>query len=178
MPNAPPIHTGDPAYASPVIRAPSPASSVGTAYGPDETAQSDSELSPEAFRQKWLSKLKLDAPRIEEELMSFSPLIQPLPQNEIDEKNCFNLVLQSLKTRLQNLEEEDILQQKLMRGSRIGLEHPPLDNNIDNLMCSMVTMSTADTHHISDGPWKGKTRSVSRDSLNYEDTAVKGKQKV
>lgn len=87
MPNAPLIHTGDPAYASPVIRAPSPASSVGTAYGPDESSQSDSELSPEAFEQKWSSKLKLGGPRIEEELMSFSALIQPLPQNQMEEKS-------------------------------------------------------------------------------------------
>lgn len=87
MPNAPLIHTGDPAYASPIIRAPSPASSVGTAYGPDETTQSDSELSPDAFERKWSSKLKLDAPRIEEELMSFSALIQPLPQNQVEEQS-------------------------------------------------------------------------------------------
>lgn len=87
MQNAPVIHTGDPAYASPVIRAPSPASSVGTAYGPDESNQSDQELSPEAFQQKWSSKLKLDGPRIEEELTSFSALIQPLPQNQIEEKS-------------------------------------------------------------------------------------------
>lgn len=87
MPNAPLIHTGDPAYASPVIRAPSPASSVGTAYGPDESTHSDSELGPEAFEQKWSSKLKLDGPRIEEELMSFSALIHPLPQNQMEEKS-------------------------------------------------------------------------------------------
>lgn len=87
MPNASLIHTGDPAYASPVIRAPSPASSVGTAYGPDETTQSDSELSLDAFQQKWSSKLKLDGPGIEEELMSFSALIQPLPQNQMEEQS-------------------------------------------------------------------------------------------
>lgn len=87
MPTAPLIHTGDPAYASPVIRAPSPASSVGTAYGPDESTQSDSELSPEAFQKKWSAKLKLDSPRIEEELMSFSALIQPPPQNQMEEQS-------------------------------------------------------------------------------------------
>ena len=87
MPNAPLIHTGDPAYASPVIRVPSPASSVGTAYGPDETTESDSELSPDAFEQKWSSKLKLDSPRIEEELVSFSALIQPHPEDQMEEQS-------------------------------------------------------------------------------------------
>lgn len=79
---------------------------------------------------------------------------------------------------MQHLEEEEILQQMLRRGSRIGLEQPPSDDNIDNLMRSMVAMSTADTHQISDGPWKGESRNASNDSFNYEDTVVKGKQKM
>ncbi|KAN0087483.1 hypothetical protein V8E55_006104 [Tylopilus felleus] len=178
MPNAPLIHTGDPAYASPVIRAPSPASSVGTAYGPDESSQSDSELSPEAFEQKWSSKLKLGGPRIEEELMSFSALIQPLPQNQMEEKMFFDVILRGLRARMQHLEEEEILQQMLRRGSQIGLEQSPSDDNIDNLMRSMVALSTAETHQISDGPWKGESRNLSNDSFNYEDTVVKGKQKM
>ncbi|KAG6376996.1 hypothetical protein JVT61DRAFT_1039 [Boletus reticuloceps] len=178
MPNAPLIHTGDPAYASPVIRAPSPASSVGTAYGPDETTQSDSELSPEAFEQKWSSKLKLDGPRIAEELMSFSALIQPLPQNQMEEKMFFDVILRGLRARIQHVEEEETLQQMLRRGSRIGLEQPPSDDNIDNLMRGMVTMSTTEPRQISDGPWKGLSRNASNESFNYEDTVVKGKQKL
>lgn len=76
---------------------------------------------------------------------------------------------------MQHLEEEEILQQMLRRGSRIGLEQPPSDDNIDSLMRSMVAMSTADTRQISDGPWNCD---ASNDSFNYEDTVVKGKQKM
>lgn len=76
------------------------------------------------------------------------------------------------------MEEQENLQRILRRGSQIGLEQPPSNNNIDNLMLSMVAMSTADTCQISDGPWKGESRNVSNDSFNYEDTVVKGKQKV
>jgi len=79
---------------------------------------------------------------------------------------------------MQHLEEEDILQQMLRRGSQIGLEQPPSDDNIDNLMRSMVAMSTADTRQISDGPWNGESRDASNDSFDYEDTVVKGKQKM
>lgn len=79
---------------------------------------------------------------------------------------------------MQHPEEEEILQQMLRRGSQIGLEQSPSDDNIDNLMRSMVALSTAETHQISDGPWKGESRNLSNDSFNYEDTVVKGKQKM
>lgn len=90
----------------------------------------------------------------------------------------FDVILRGLRARIQHLEEEEIIQQMLRRGSRIGLEPPPSDDNIDNLMRSMVAMSTADTRQLSDGPWKGRSDNVSNDSFNYEDTVVKGKQKM
>lgn len=66
MPHNRQIHSGDPAYASPVIRPPSPASSVGTAYGPDETSLSDSELAQDTFERKWTANLRLNEPKDEE----------------------------------------------------------------------------------------------------------------
>ncbi|KIJ64416.1 hypothetical protein HYDPIDRAFT_132255 [Hydnomerulius pinastri MD-312] len=179
MPNPQMIHTGDPAYASPVIRAPSPASSVGTAYGPDETAQSDSELSQEAFEQKWSAKLKLDGPKIEEELKSFSALIQPLPQNPAEEKMFFEVILRGLRSRIQHLEEEEVFQQTLRRGSQVGVGLNPSDGNIDSLMRTMMGTSLSSNQQVSDGPWnRSSKREVSNDSFNYEDTVVKGKQKM
>ncbi|KAF9220923.1 hypothetical protein BS17DRAFT_758725 [Gyrodon lividus] len=176
MPNTQLIHAGDPPYASPVIRALSPASSVGTAYGPDETSQSDSELSQDAFDQKCSAKLKLDSPKIEEELRSFSTLIQPQPQNPTEEKMFFDMILRGLRTRVQHLEEEEILQQVLRRGSQVGLEQPPSDDNIDNLMRTMTAMSTGNVRQVSDGPWNRTKRDVSNDSFNYEHTVVREKQ--
>lgn len=90
----------------------------------------------------------------------------------------FDVIMGGLKTRLQHLEEEEILQQMLKRGSQIGLEPPPSDDNIDSLMRSMVAISTADSQRISDGPWKGELHNLSNDSFNYEDTVVKGKEKL
>jgi len=69
-------------YAPPVLRAPSPASSVGTAYAEDQTSFSDSEhqLSQGAFEKKWEDQLELGKPREEEEVANKSPLItRPLP---------------------------------------------------------------------------------------------------
>ena len=45
MPQAstPYVHSGDAAYGGPVLRAPSPSSSIGTDYGEDETPAEDAE---------------------------------------------------------------------------------------------------------------------------------------
>ncbi|KAF9242620.1 hypothetical protein BU15DRAFT_43677 [Melanogaster broomeanus] len=178
MPNTQLIHAGDPAYASPVIRAPSPASSVGTAYGPDETSQSDSELSQEAFEQKLSDTLKLDGPKIEEELRSFSALIEPPPQNPAEEKMFFEMILRGLRSRIQHVEEEEILRQMLRRGSQVGLEQPPSDDNVDNLMRNMMAMSTGNEQRVSDGPWNRTKQDPSSDLFNNEDTVVRGKQSM
>jgi hypothetical protein len=54
-------HVHSPTYAPPVLRAPSPASSLGTTYAPDATSFSDTEaeLSQAAFEKKWEDKLRL-----------------------------------------------------------------------------------------------------------------------
>lgn len=64
-------------YAPPVIRAASPASSVGTAYGVDQTAFSDSEgyLDQTAFERKWEERLGLGEPRAEEAIANRPPLL-------------------------------------------------------------------------------------------------------
>lgn len=74
-------------YASPVLRAPSPASSVGTAYGPDQTAHSDTEnqLPQAVFEKKWEERLGLGLPRKEEVEAISSPLLTP-PKSAAEEK--------------------------------------------------------------------------------------------
>lgn len=58
MPHA---HLHSPTYAPPVIRAPSPASSLGTVYPPDATSPSDDEadISQAAFENKYHERLRL-----------------------------------------------------------------------------------------------------------------------
>ena len=75
-------------YAPPVLRAPSPASSVGTAYAEDQTSLSDSELSQAAFEKKWEERLELGLRRQEEELANSSPLIPRPLVGSIEEKGA------------------------------------------------------------------------------------------
>ena len=70
-------------YANPVIhRMPSPTSSVGTVYGLDETALSDSEykLSDSAFARKCEEQMELYMPRKEETEADKDPLLT-IPQS-------------------------------------------------------------------------------------------------
>jgi len=83
------IHTGDPAYASPVIRPPSPASSVGTVCGPDETSLSDSGLTQDAFERKWTANLRLDDPK-EEEVYSLKDVLITPPSDPGEQKRASN----------------------------------------------------------------------------------------
>jgi len=73
-------------YASPIVRSPSPASSVGTSYGPDQTSFSDSEseISPAAFEQKCQERIGLGLPTPEEVEASKSPLL-PVSSNAEEE---------------------------------------------------------------------------------------------
>jgi hypothetical protein len=70
-----PTHIHITEYADPVLRPASPASSLGTAYGPDETSLSDSELPSTSFEKKCLERLELDLPRKDEQESERDPLI-------------------------------------------------------------------------------------------------------
>lgn len=75
IPNVTHIHYT--AYADPVIRPASPASSVGTAYGPDQTAFSDLEeqIPQQPFERKWEALIGLHHPRKEELVADRDPLL-------------------------------------------------------------------------------------------------------
>ena len=72
-------------YAPPVLRASSPASSVGTSYGQDQTDLSDTELSQAEFEAKWEERLQLRMPMREEIAAEVDPLV-PRPSNEVDQR--------------------------------------------------------------------------------------------
>ncbi|KXN86491.1 hypothetical protein AN958_10005 [Leucoagaricus sp. SymC.cos] len=152
-----------PEYAPPVLRAPSPASSVGTTYGPDQTSFSDTEeqLSQLAFEKKWLTKLDLDKPRREEEEDNESPLI-PRPETREEENAMVDKILKNLRAKIRQLEEDEMFEQTLLRGSQVGLEARPSTNDIDTLMKSMMSLTEgpagkvigrAADETLTDGPW-------------------------
>lgn len=73
--SANPTHTHYTQYADPVVRHPSPASSVGTTYGADQTSLNDSELSQAAFERKQESEIALHLQRDEELKAAQDPLL-------------------------------------------------------------------------------------------------------
>ena len=73
-------------YAPPVLRAPSPASSVGTVYGEDQTSFSDLELSDDALAKKYEDLLDLRKPRKEEEEANQTPLLERPEKGSQQEK--------------------------------------------------------------------------------------------
>jgi hypothetical protein len=84
IPNVTHIHYT--AYADPVIRPASPASSVGTAYGPDQTAFSDLEeqIPQPSFESKWEDLIGLHHPRKEELVADRDPLLSvPGPNGQL-----------------------------------------------------------------------------------------------
>ena len=71
------VHRGDIPYQPPFERSASPNDSLTTTYGPDETNQSDAELSEDAFSSKVLTGLRISERREEEERAESRPLIMP-----------------------------------------------------------------------------------------------------
>ncbi|KAJ7625249.1 hypothetical protein DFH06DRAFT_1058612, partial [Mycena polygramma] len=143
-------------YADPVIREPSPASSVGTVYGQDQTASSDEELDQAVFERKWEERLDLRRPTREEEIADADPLF-PRPTTAVEERVLFDRVVRNLRMKVEELEENELFEQTMLRGSQAGFEEVTVPKDIDSLMRSMMGPSTAEDTtvdaNVTDGPW-------------------------
>ncbi|KAJ7836350.1 hypothetical protein B0H14DRAFT_2794300 [Mycena olivaceomarginata] len=131
----------NPEYASPVIRDPSPASSVGTVYGPDQTPSSDEELDQAAFERKWdyevAGALHLHKLTAEEEAANKDPLIAR-PSTAAEERHLFEKTLLNLRTKVEELEDSELFEQTMLRGSTAAMEEETIPKDIDALMLSMM----------------------------------------
>ncbi|TFK70966.1 hypothetical protein BDN72DRAFT_794669 [Pluteus cervinus] len=127
-------------YAPPVMRAPSPASSIGTHYEIDQTSLSDKEsiIGQEDFENKWEDRLQLRNPRKEEEEAENSPLI-PRSNNPTEMRAMHEQIMRSLRWEVQQLEENELFEQTLLRGSQVGMESLPSTSDIDTILQSMMT---------------------------------------
>ncbi len=80
MPSQPYIvHPTDLQYVPTIMRAPSPSSTIGTDYGPDETTIVDSELSEHDFVRKCEEMVGINRPRPDEDEANRDPLVLPRP---------------------------------------------------------------------------------------------------
>ncbi|PFH49970.1 hypothetical protein AMATHDRAFT_4442 [Amanita thiersii Skay4041] len=152
-------------YAPPVLRAASPASSVGTVYGEDQTSIADLELSDAALARKYEDLLELHKPRKEEEEANQCPLLERPEPGSQQEKELHDKVIANLRLQVREVEENDIFEQTLLRGSQVARVQPPSTDDIDKLMRSMMgtnVQSTSKFGHgggnptaasLSPGPW-------------------------
>ncbi|KAF8813344.1 hypothetical protein BYT27DRAFT_7180826 [Phlegmacium glaucopus] len=131
---------------------PSPTSSVGTVYGLDETAYSDTEykLSDCVFARKCEEQMELHMPRKEEFDADQDPLLT-IPQSggmpvrisertldPLEEKLLYDHVMGNLRQAVAQLDENELFEQTLRRSSQATLEIQPSTNDIDILMRSMM----------------------------------------
>jgi len=156
------------------VRATSPASSLGTAYPADQSTFSDTDdLSQSAFEQRCHEHLGLDLPRPEELQADLDPLL-PRVNDAAEEQELYEKVIHSLQKRVRELEENELFEQTLLRGSRIALERQPTSDNIDTLMHGLMANS-ADFEQsdargkVLDGPWLSGTN-TNNPSENEEST--------
>ncbi|KIL59054.1 hypothetical protein M378DRAFT_169814 [Amanita muscaria Koide BX008] len=160
-------------YAPPVLRAASPASSVGTVYGEDQTSLSDLELNDAALARKYEDLLELRKPRKEEEEANQFLLLERPEKGSQAEKELYEKTMVSLRRQIRDLEDDEIFDQMLLRGSQAGLVQPPSSNDIDKLMRSMMgpdvqTISSIahkargvlETETVAPGPWLKKNPPV------------------
>lgn len=130
------IHAGGPQYAPPVLRAPSPSSSVDTKYGPDETSLSDTGLEQDAFEQKVEDQLHPQPPPTADP-NAWAPRL-PRPKTAVEERAIYEWVMRDLRKRVAQLEEDELVEQTMLRGTQIGEEQLPSSNDINAILQSLM----------------------------------------
>ncbi|KAJ7914830.1 hypothetical protein B0H13DRAFT_1611156, partial [Mycena leptocephala] len=168
----------EPEYADPVIREPSPASSVGTVYGPDQTASS--ELDQPTFERKWEDRLTYAVPpgmRNSPTQTLYFPVRRP-PWKSVASLFIFKSGPAELRAKVDELEENELFEQTMLRGSQASLEEETIPKDIDSLMLSMMGPSsvgdTSGNATVTDGPWM---QSGNRYEAGAAQARTKGKGK-
>lgn len=148
------VHSGDPGYAPPLARAPSPTDSIGTDYGPDETPDDEGQLSDREFADMCQRMLRLNIMRNDEVAANFDPLL-PKPKSPEEEKSAsayacalfcsltFRVglhmqVMYNLRKEVKRLQEDALFEQTVLRGSLIPEQQQPSAKDIDSILQSMM----------------------------------------
>ncbi|KAJ7069521.1 hypothetical protein C8F01DRAFT_1048234 [Mycena amicta] len=144
----------NPEYADPVVREPSPISSVGSIAGPDQTNSSDAEdqLDQWAFERKWADRLELRRATREEELADADPLF-PRPTTAVEERVLHERTVRNLRAKIIELEDNEMFEQAMLRGSQAALEDYTIPDDIDALMRDMMVGGNTTLATTSSGPW-------------------------
>ncbi|KAI1793338.1 hypothetical protein LXA43DRAFT_972003 [Ganoderma leucocontextum] len=150
MPNQPCIvHPADLQYVPTIMRAPSPSSTIGTDYGPDETTIVDSELSEHDFFRKCEEMVGINRPRPDEDEANRDPLILPRPMSRhkltaLEEKQMFEQVMNNLRAAVKQLEEDELFEQTAVNGADVVLDDPTASSeDVDAIMQSLMGLSAS-----------------------------------
>ncbi|KAI0648156.1 hypothetical protein C8Q79DRAFT_953965 [Trametes meyenii] len=151
MPQQYTVHPIDLPYEPTIMRAPSPSSTIGTDYGPDETDFADSELSERDFVRKCEEAIGLNRPRPEEEEANRDPLVYPrslrYKLTQLEERQMFEHVMANLRRAVKQLEEEELFEQTAVRSASVALDDPtPSSDDLDDIMRSLMDLSPGDSN--------------------------------
>ncbi|KAF9493639.1 hypothetical protein BDN71DRAFT_1450144 [Pleurotus eryngii] len=141
-------------YAPPVIRAPSPPSSVGSdrVLLPD-LPDPDKDLTSVELERKIEESLGLHRQRHEEILAEEDPLI-PNPKTEEEKNERYQKAMEFLRRKVAEIVDNELVDQTILRGSRVGLEPLPSSTNIDTIMRNMMKTSLGNQMtNVAPGPW-------------------------
>ncbi|GJE97126.1 hypothetical protein PsYK624_133370 [Phanerochaete sordida] len=139
--SVPYVHSGDPGYAPPVLRAPSPTDSIGTDYGPDETTPDEESLTDAEFDLMCRQHLRLGDVRPDEMRANIDPIL-PKPKNVDEERLLYYQVMNGLRAQVRRLQEDHLFEQTVLRGSVVADERQPMSHDIDVILQSMMGTST------------------------------------
>ncbi|EIW59136.1 uncharacterized protein TRAVEDRAFT_166382 [Trametes versicolor FP-101664 SS1] len=147
------VHPADLPYVPTIMRAPSPSSTIGTDYGPDETDLADSELSEREFVRKCEGMAGINRPRPEEDEANRDPLLHPRPLRQKltpqEESFMFQHVMDNLRAAVKKLEEEELFEQTAVKDAGVALDDPtPSSDDLGEIMRSLMDLnSTALPRH-------------------------------
>ncbi|KAJ3843777.1 hypothetical protein F5878DRAFT_234545 [Lentinula raphanica] len=157
-------------YASPDVRSPSPTSSVDSRHPEDQTSLSDSEgmLSPSQFERKWMDRIGLGQPSHRELEANKDPLLpRPLPGSE-EERSAYQRILQDLRHEINQLHENEVFEQTMLRGPAVSGAPAYYSHDIDAIMHSMMGQTSSNPFpNATSTPFTGPSRSRPRPTANY-----------
>ncbi|EJC98899.1 uncharacterized protein FOMMEDRAFT_31482 [Fomitiporia mediterranea MF3/22] len=152
-------HVVEPVYATPVIRAPSPAESINTEYGRDESSVMDADVDDEEFARRTEEQIGLRRTTWAEAGPP-KPVILPRTKDAKEEQMMFERVMKNLREKVKELEDEELYDTIIQQNPGPAFFTPePSSRDIETIMRSMLPSSKPaqsssgyPASHISDHP--------------------------
>ncbi|KAF9645790.1 hypothetical protein BDM02DRAFT_3271470 [Thelephora ganbajun] len=133
------MQTTDPTYASALVPAPSPTSSIGSRLPDDETDPEDARLTQEEFDTKCWRALRIDEPTTEETSTMRRPV--HYAGQKMDPEHAAKVVpmiMQKLRAETKKLQDNELFEQAILKGSQVGQDSLTPTGDIDAIMQSML----------------------------------------